>query len=151
MLQAAAVPGRIPVRFRLMPVSYSSAAIVHISRRAEAAGGTFHVANQSAVTFGDMVDELQEAGYRLTDRDPQDWRAAITGDPENALLPLLDAFEVMAQAPDRFYPPVDDRETVEALAGSDIVCPPATRALFRRHVEFFVARGYLPVAPSDGS
>ena len=106
---------------------------------------------RDAVTFGDMVDELRAAGYRLTDRDPQDWRAAITGDPENALLPLLDAFEVMAQAPDRFYPPVDDRETVEALAGSDIVCPPATRALFRRHVEFFVARGYLPVAPSDGS
>ncbi|MBM7086592.1 type I polyketide synthase [Micromonospora humidisoli] len=151
MLQAAAVPGRIPVRFRLMPVSYSSAAIVHISRRAQAAGGTFHVANQSAVTFGEMVDELRAAGYRLTDRDPQDWRAAITGDPENALLPLLDAFEVMAQAPERFYPPVDDRETVEALAGSGIVCPPATRALFRRHVEFFVARGYLPAAPSDGS
>ncbi|MEV6926612.1 thioester reductase domain-containing protein [Dactylosporangium sp. NPDC051485] len=146
MLQAGAEPGPIPVRFRLMPVTYCSAAILHVSRQAGTAGGTFHVANHSDLGLADMLDELRAYGYRLDERDADAWRAAIAADPDNALVPLLDAFEVMTAAPERFYPPVDDRETAEALAGSGIVCPPATRELFRRHVDFFVKRGYFPDA-----
>ncbi|MEU8663493.1 thioester reductase domain-containing protein, partial [Actinoplanes philippinensis] len=149
MVQSGAVPEPVPVRFRLMPVDYTSAAILHISRREQTAGGTFHVAGHGDIALEEMIDELRRTGYPLAELPTGDWRAAITGDPANALLPLLDAFDVMAAAPDRFYPPVDDRETVAALDGSGISCPPVTREFFRRHVEFFIDRGWFP-APADG-
>lgn len=145
LLQAAAVPGDIPVRFRLMPVDYASAAILHISRQAGRDGRTFHVCSHTGLTLGTMVEELRAHGYTLDELDWDSWRERVTADAENAMVPLFDAFEVMAAAPDAFYPPIDDRETVEALAGSGIHCPEATRELFGRHVEFFAEKGYFPV------
>lgn len=144
LLQAAAVPGDIPVRFRLMPVDYASAAILHISRQAGRDGRTFHVCSHTGLTLGTMVEELRTHGYTLDEMDWDSWRERVTADPENAMIPLFDAFEVMAAAPDAFYPPIDDRETVEALAGSGIHCPEATRELFGKHVEFFAEKGYFP-------
>ncbi|MEU3777049.1 thioester reductase domain-containing protein [Streptomyces sp. NPDC032472] len=144
MLQAGAVPEEIPVAFRLMPVGYTSAAILDISRQDRAASGTFHVCSHSGLTLAAMVEELRGFGYALPVRDRDTWRELVTGDPDNALLPLLDAFEVMADRPDTFYPPVDDSETAAALQHSGITCPPADRALFRKHVEFFVRAGWFP-------
>ncbi|MER6030948.1 thioester reductase domain-containing protein [Streptomyces sp. NPDC001851] len=144
LLQAAAVPGDIPVRFRLMPVDYASAAILHISRQAGRDGRTFHVCSHTGLTLGTMVEELRAHGYTLDELDWDSWRDRVTADPDNAMVPLFDAFEVMAAAPDAFYPPIDDRETAEALAGSGIRCPEATRELFGKHVEFFAERGYFP-------
>ncbi|MFD8913598.1 thioester reductase domain-containing protein [Streptomyces sp. NPDC059575] len=143
MLQAGAVPGDIPVTFRLMPVSYTSAAILHLSRQDANSGRTFHVCSHDGLTLGEMVRELRATGYPLPERDLDTWRDLVIADPENALLPLLDAFEVMAAHPDTFYPPVDDSETAAALAGSGITCPPADRELFRKHVEFFTGAGYF--------
>ncbi|GHF61681.1 type I polyketide synthase [Streptomyces thermodiastaticus] len=143
MLQAGAVPGDIPVTFRLMPVGYTSAAILHLSRQPATAGGTFHVCNHSGLTLAEMLEELRSRGYELPVRDWATWRDLVTGNPDNALLPLLDAFEVMAAQPDAFYPPVDDSETAAALEGSGITCPPANRELFAKHVDFFTEAGYF--------
>ncbi|MGW5249464.1 thioester reductase domain-containing protein [Streptomyces sp. NPDC004129] len=149
MLQAQAVPGDIPVTFRLMPVSYTSAAILHISRQEGNSGRTFHVCSHSGLSLAEMIEELRQHGYALPARDWDTWRDLVTADPDNALLPLFDAFEVMAARPDAFYPPVDDSETAAALEGSGISCPPADRELFRKHVEFFTGAGYFepPTAP----
>ncbi|MFF3553957.1 hypothetical protein ACWD4V_20230 [Streptomyces tsukubensis] len=60
----------------------------------------------------------------------------------------------MAAAPEAFYPPIDDRQTAEALAGSGIHCSEATRELFGKHVEFFAEKGYFPAkrhARTDGA
>jgi thioester reductase-like protein len=154
LLQAAAVPRDIPVRFRLMPVDYASAAILHISRQAGRDSRTFHVCSHTGLTLGTMVEELRAHGYTLDEMDWDSWRERVIADPENALTPLFDAFEVMAAAPDAFYPPIDDRETAEALTGSGIHCPEATRELFGKHVEFFAEKGYFPAkrqAPADGA
>ncbi|MEU4493204.1 thioester reductase domain-containing protein [Streptomyces sp. NPDC023998] len=144
LLQAGAVPGEIPVQFRLMPVDYASAAILHISRRAGTDSQTFHVCSHSGLTLSTMVEELRAHGYPLDELDWNTWRDLVIADPENAMVPLFDAFEVMAAAPDAFYPPIDDSETVAALEGSGIHCAEATRELFGRHVEFFAEKGYFP-------
>ncbi|MEU5696843.1 thioester reductase domain-containing protein [Actinosynnema sp. NPDC020468] len=142
LIQAGAIPGDIPVRFRLMPVTYASAAILRVSR--EPAGRTFHVCGHTDLAFADMVAELRAAGYPLAELDWDTWRSRVMSDPDNAMVPLMDAFEVMAANPDTFYPPIDDAETREALAHTDIRCPPATAELFARHVRFFVEAGYFP-------
>ncbi|WP_443072524.1 thioester reductase domain-containing protein [Streptomyces sp. NBC_01485] len=143
VLQVGAVPGDIPVAFPLMPVGYTSAAILYLSRRPGTANGTFHVCNHGGVTFREMIEELRARGYALPVRDPGTWRDLVTADPGNALLPLLDAFDVMAADPGAFSPAVDDSGTAAALAGSGIICPPADRELFRKHVDFFTEAGYF--------
>lgn len=65
---------------------------------------------------------------------------------DNALLPLLDAFEMMTSDTDGFYPPIDTAETVAALEGTGIGIPVLTRELFEKYVAFFVEEGHFPAA-----
>ncbi|WP_184567313.1 thioester reductase domain-containing protein, partial [Streptomyces paradoxus] len=146
LLQAQAAPAGVGGRFHLLPVDYVSAAIVGISRR-EPAGGTFHLFNRSSLSLADCVSYLRELGYRLDETDRERWSAAVRSDRDNALLPLLHAFEMMTSDTDGFYPPIDTAETEAALAGTDIACPPLTRELFAKYVEFFVQEGHFPPAP----
>ncbi|WP_455770689.1 thioester reductase domain-containing protein [Streptomyces chartreusis] len=146
LLQAQAAPAGVDGRFHLLPVDYVSAAIVGISRR-EPAGGTFHLFNRTSLSLADCVSYLRDLGYRLDETGREEWSAAVRSDRDNALLPLLHAFELMTSDTDGFYPPIDTTETETALAGTDIVCPPLTRELFGKYVEFFVQEGHFPPAP----
>ncbi|MFF8354781.1 type I polyketide synthase [Streptomyces chartreusis] len=146
LLQAQAAPAGVDGRFHLLPVDYVSAAIVGISRR-EPAGGTFHLFNRTSLSLADCVSYLRDLGYRLDETGRDEWSAAVRSDRDNALLPLLHAFELMTSDTDGFYPPIDTTETETALAGTDIVCPPLTRELFGRYVDFFVQEGHFPPAP----
>ncbi|MFE5955727.1 type I polyketide synthase [Streptomyces massasporeus] len=146
LLQAQAAPAGVSGRFHLLPVDYVSAAIVGISRR-EPAGGTFHLFNRSSLSLADCVSYLRELGYRIDETDRERWNDTVRSDRDNALLPLLHAFEMMTSDTDGFYPPIDTAETETALAGTDISCPPLTRELFATYVEFFVQEGHFPPAP----
>ncbi|CAM5465779.1 thioester reductase domain-containing protein [Streptomyces chartreusis] len=146
LLQAQAAPAGVDGRFHLLPVDYVSAAIVGISQR-EPAGGTFHLFNRTSLSLADCVSYLRDLGYRLDETGREEWSAAVRSDRDNALLPLLHAFELMTSDTDGFYPPIDTTGTETALAGTDIVCPPLTRELFGRYVDFFVQEGHFPPAP----
>ncbi|MFD7248027.1 thioester reductase domain-containing protein, partial [Streptomyces massasporeus] len=146
LLQAQAAPAGVGGRFHLLPVDYVSAAIVGISQR-EPAGGTFHLFNRSSLSLADCVSHLRELGYRIDETDRERWNETVRSDRDNALLPLLHAFEMMTSDTDGFYPPIDTAETETALAGTDIACPPLTRELFATYVEFFVQEGHFPPAP----
>ncbi|MER5865506.1 thioester reductase domain-containing protein [Kitasatospora sp. NPDC002040] len=146
LIQAGAVPAGLAVDFHLTPVDYASSAILAVSRNPEAAGGTFHVCNNSGLGFTAIVDRLRSFGYRLDELDWDDWRSRVLADPDNAMVPLFDAFEYMAASPETFYPAIDDTETRKALAGTGIECPQAGTELFDKHVEFFARTGYFPDA-----
>ncbi|MCS0639810.1 thioester reductase domain-containing protein, partial [Streptomyces sp. LP05-1] len=148
MLQAGAVPAATGGRFHLLPVDYVSAAITRISRREASAGGTFHLFNPSALSLAECVRRLREYGYALDEVAPEVWRERVQGDPGNALVPLLHAFEMMAGDTDAFYPPMDTSQTEEALADSGVVCPEVTEELFARYVRYFERTGHFP-APAD--
>ncbi|MFF3752733.1 type I polyketide synthase [Streptomyces sp. NPDC002018] len=146
LLQSGAVPAGTGGRFHLLPADYVSAAILAVSRRPEAAGGTFHLFNRSSLSLADCVEGLRGLGYRLDDMDRDEWIRAVRSDRDNALLPLLHAFEMMTTDTDAFYPPIDTTETEQALRGTGISCPPLTGELFAKYVEFFVAEGHFPAA-----
>ncbi|MFI9203819.1 thioester reductase domain-containing protein [Streptomyces sp. NPDC053048] len=149
LLQAGAVPTTSGGRFHLLPVDYVSAAILGISRRKEGAGDTFHLFNQSSLSLGTCVEYLRELGYSLGELDWSTWSAAVKADRENALYPLLHAFEMMTSDTDAFYPPIGTDETEAALEGTGISCPELTRELFEKYVAFFVEAGHFP-APAAG-
>ncbi|MFE2598981.1 thioester reductase domain-containing protein [Streptomyces sp. NPDC059396] len=147
LLQSGAVPSGTGGRFHLLPADYVSAAILAVSRDPGSAGGTFHLFNRSSLSLADCVERLRGLGYELRDTGREEWTEAVRSDRDNALLPLLHAFEMMTTDTDAFYPPIDTAETDRALAGTGIVCPPLTGELFDKYVEFFVAEGHFPAAP----
>ncbi|WP_244202285.1 thioester reductase domain-containing protein, partial [Streptomyces diastatochromogenes] len=146
LLQAGLVPSGVPGRFHLLPVDYVSAAILGISTRPAGAGGTYHLFNRGSLSLADCVTYLRRLGYRLAETDREQWRAALHADRDNALLPLLHAFEMMTSDTDAFYPALDTTETESALTGTGITCPPLTEELFGRYVGFFVEKDHFPPA-----
>ncbi|MFH9299430.1 thioester reductase domain-containing protein, partial [Streptomyces sp. NPDC017520] len=146
ILQSAAVPVGASGRFHLLPVDYVSAAITTLSRRSDTVGRTFHLFNQSSLSLAQCVEYLRAHGYELAEQDWDTWSERVGGDGDNALRPLLHAFEMMTSDTDGFYPPIDTSETLAALAGTGVDCPPMTAELFSRYVEFFVEVGHFPPA-----
>ncbi|MGD9486159.1 thioester reductase domain-containing protein [Streptomyces sp. TRM70308] len=145
LLQAGAVPDRLAGVFHMVPVDYVSAAIVHLAARREAVNRTFHLYNEQTQSFADFVDHLTASGYPLPELAWDAWRDRVRADRDNALVPLLDAFEAIMTGDGReTYPPMDVSDTERALAGSGIECPPVDRDLFERYVDFFVRAGYFP-------
>ncbi|MFH9065400.1 type I polyketide synthase [Streptomyces coeruleorubidus] len=148
LIQAGAVPAGLTADVHLTPVDYVSAAVVTLSQRADTAGGTFHLYNQSSLSFAHFVRELRSAGYRLEERDWDTWQTLVRSDPDNVMLPLLEAFEMMARDHETFYPPIDTSLAEQALEDSDVSCPRMTAELFGRYVDFFVRAGFFPPAPA---
>jgi thioester reductase-like protein len=148
LIQAGAVPERLAGDFHLTPVDHVSAAISRLSTLDGSAGGTFHLYNESSISLAACVDRLRARGYRLEPLDRARWLAAVQRDRDNAMIPLLDAFQLMTADSGAFYPPIDTSATEAALSGSGIDCPPVTGELFDRYVEFFVRTGYFPPPPA---
>ncbi|MFZ4272659.1 thioester reductase domain-containing protein [Streptomyces arboris] len=146
LLQAGAVPAGLTAEVPLTPVDYVSAAVVALSQRPGTADGTFHLYNQSHLSFADFIAELRSEGHRLDDVDWDTWSSLIRSDPDNVMLPLVEAFEMMAHDNAVFYPPVDTSVAERALADTGVACPPMTVDLFRRYVDFFVEADFFPAA-----
>nr|WP_308315658.1 thioester reductase domain-containing protein [Streptomyces sp. ISL-100] len=144
ILQAGAVPEGMAGPLHLMPVDYVSAAILEISRKEEAAGRTFHLYNPDELTFAEAAEHLRSFGYPLGELPWDAWLERVTSDRDNAMVPLLDAFEMLSANSDGFYPPMDVSDTRAALEGTGVECPPVSKALFAKYVEFFVDAGYFP-------
>ncbi|MEU5959413.1 thioester reductase domain-containing protein [Streptomyces sp. NPDC047525] len=144
ILQSGAAPAGVEGRFHLLPVDYVSGTIITVSRQAESAGRTFHLFNQSSLSLGQCIENLRGLGYELGELDWSQWRDRVQADRDNALQPLLHAFEMMTSDTGAFYPPIDTSETEAALTDTDVDCPPLTAGLFTRYAEFFVEVGHFP-------
>ncbi len=160
--------GRLPALkdvWRLVPVDYASRAIVHLSRRAEAPGRAFHLTSPYAFSSGDLAEVIRAWGYPLETPDYAVWQAALVRaaqtQPAGALQPLLTAFRepVTAREPATLLemytperePSYDDQNLRAGLAGTDIVCPAATRELWAAYQAYFVRSGFLPPPPQPAA
>nr|WP_309112607.1 polyketide synthase [Saccharothrix sp.] len=143
LIQAGAVPAGLDGTVPMVPVDYAAAAVVALSRES---GGTFHLYNPGRVSWREIVARLRAHGYRLEEREWASWRRSVLADRDNALIPLLDAFELMVTDNAGFYPEVDVSKTEQALAGTGITCPPVTGDLVDTYIRFFAETGYYPAA-----
>ena len=142
MAQARAVPRELAGAFHLVPVDHVSRVITAVSLHS--ADGTFHLHNQTAVSFADIARTMRASGYVLDELDATEWTNRVRADRENALNPLLDDFEAIT-APGGALPQLDTSAT---LAMSGIECPAVTPELLGKHLSFFVEAGFLP-GPHD--
>ncbi|GAA3868597.1 hypothetical protein GCM10022243_37790 [Saccharothrix violaceirubra] len=146
LVQAEAVPAGLKGAVHMVPVDYVSAGVVALARRES--GRTFHFHNPGHQGFGDFVERMRVMGYPLRELDRDEFRSRVRADRGNALLPLLDAFELMAADSETFYPAIDTTDTDTALEPAGVRCPVIGEDLFTKYVDFFVRAGYLPPAPS---
>ncbi|WP_405822409.1 thioester reductase domain-containing protein [Streptomyces sp. NBC_01390] len=149
LIQAGAVPSGLDAEVPLTPVDYVSSAVVALSTSARADSGTFHLYNQSHMTFAEFITELRTRGYPLKELDWNSWSTLVRSDPDNVMLPLLDAFEMMAKGNGTFYPPVDTSAAELALKDTGVECPKMTVDLFGRYVTFFTEAGFFPPVDVD--
>ncbi|MER5861688.1 thioester reductase domain-containing protein, partial [Streptomyces sp900105245] len=149
LVQAGAVPTGLDAEVPLTPVDYVSSSVVALSLSDRARPGTFHLYNQSHMTFAEFVGELRAAGHSLRELDWDSWSALVRSDPDNVMLPLLEAFEMLAKGDGTFYPPVDTSVAEQALRETGVECPKMTVDLFRRYVAFFTEAGFFPRVDAD--
>ncbi|MGW7369704.1 thioester reductase domain-containing protein, partial [Streptomyces sp. NPDC054841] len=150
IVQAGAVPADPAGIFHLVPVDHVSAAILTLSRDEAASGRNHHIANRTHLPFAEMTDSLRSLGYRLDELAWDSWVERIRSDRDNAMVPMIDAFESTIHSGRNHYLTVDTTETRELLAKTGIDCPPMTRELFEKYVDFFVRVGYFPHPDAPG-
>ena len=141
LIQAGSYPQALHAPLHMVPVDYAANAIRRLSGMATSEGRVFHIDTPNSIDFADMIAHLTDFGYTLTELPYELWRADITAQRDNAILPLLDAFDMMLADSATFYPDIDTFDTDVALGGQ---CPPLTGEIVRNYVDFFTTSGWLP-------
>ncbi len=139
MVQARSAPRDLGGAFRMVPADYVSGVVTALSRNE--AGGTFHVQNDTALSFATLVRQLRSFGYQIEDLDAGDWAERVRADLDNVLSPLLDTFQAITAPDAGELPPLDTSAT---LAAGGIPCPAITSELVETYVKFFMRTGFLP-------
>ncbi len=125
------------------PVDYAARAMVYIAQGNQR--GCYHIAGASRFSLRMIHDVLAEYGYTLLVRDPNNWHPNITDHSEAAatymaLCRLLKSDHTFTRfrSMDLFqatHQQFDQTNTHEALAGTNITCPPATHALLTLYLD----------------
>ncbi|MGK7915263.1 MAG: amino acid adenylation domain-containing protein [Prochloraceae cyanobacterium] len=155
MLQGFAQLGLAPqweTTLELSPVDYISNAIVYLSRQPNLPQQIFHIVNPQPTPWHHAIDWINSFGYPVKMADHDCWREAlleVTLDSiDNALSPLLPVFPPKAQMKELGIsisgsPRFDCHNTLEALAGSSIACPPVDERLIHHCLTYLVNNNLL--------
>ena len=141
----------------MIPVDYVSKAVVHLSKRRESLGKAFHLANSQSVSWRQLVTWMRSFGYPLQPIPYHTWRAQILrlGRSQEStayyLMPLF-SMRLSEAAPSMAssMPKFDAQNTLAALAGTSLVCPPIDRHMFETYFAYFIRCGFLDVPPEGG-
>ncbi|HEY9300963.1 MAG TPA: thioester reductase domain-containing protein, partial [Phormidium sp.] len=137
-------------RMNIAPIDYVSRAIVHFSQQKELLGNTFHLANPQPFLLNELVDWMGSLGYPLERVSYDHWKAEIRNrageSQENALYPLVGLFSEGDSETPKSKSGVlqfDCQNTLNGLAGTDIICPRVDLNLFRTYFSYLIARGIV--------
>ncbi|HEY9810873.1 MAG TPA: amino acid adenylation domain-containing protein [Halomicronema sp.] len=133
------------------PVDYVSRAIIHLSKQQESSGKNFHLVNPDSFLLSELVAWIQTFGYPL-DRVPyQTWQAEIVNragnSPDHALYPLASLFSEKAESKIANSEELkfDCKNTLNALANTEITCSPANANLFHSYFSYLSKCGLIKV------
>ncbi len=142
----------------MSPVDYVSKAIVHLSRQKESIGKAFHLQHPQPVPLTVLVDWVRSFGYPVDVISYDAWQEKLINNVTSAENPLytLRPFllerrdEEQLTIPDLYLkarrPEISCEDTVNALAGSSIVCAPIDSKLFMTYTAYLIESGFLNLA-----
>lgn len=135
-----------------MPVDYASRAIFHLSRQKESFGKHFHLWNLHPVLMSQIYDWIRSYGYKF---EVVPYLAAheqaLEVEPSHTLYPLIPLFVEEGNYPEAVRPHVQEsidprdecRNTLQALKGSRIECPPMEEDFVHRGLSYLIDQGFL--------
>jgi thioester reductase-like protein len=142
----------------MSPVDYVSKAIVYLSMQPSSIGKAFHLQHPQPAPLSTLVNWVKSFGYPVQAIPYAQWQAELINNvssvdnPLYTLRPfLLERWsEEQLTIPDLYLqakrPHISCQETLNALAGSSIVCPPITSELFMTYTAYLIQTGFLSVA-----
>ncbi|NUR88191.1 MAG: thioester reductase domain-containing protein, partial [Nonomuraea sp.] len=141
--------------FDAIPIDYAARAIAHISLGDDAVGRNFHLWNLNPVPLVEVYEWVRSFGYEF-ETVPLETAVQhlVTLGPDNPLFPLLPLLfqERVRSVLPAFTPEVLSRtdlraecaNTLAALDGSGIACPPMTPDLAHKCFSYMVDVGFMP-------
>ncbi|MGH8002001.1 MAG: thioester reductase domain-containing protein [Brasilonema sp.] len=142
----------------MSPVDYVSQAIAYLSRQKESIGKAFHLQHPEPISLKMLVDWMHSFGFPIQLIPYDEWQTMLIKNvtsqenPLYTLRPFL--LEKWSQEgltiPDLYLqanrPTISCQQTLKALAGSSIVCPPIDSKLLMTYSYYLISSGFLKVA-----
>ncbi|MGW0913804.1 thioester reductase domain-containing protein [Streptomyces sp. NPDC002784] len=140
----------LDLEIEMTPVDYVTSALVRISRGAHAWGLTYHLVNRRKAAFKELLSAMERHGWEFRTVPVEQWWRGLQesfGVNDNELHPVMGVVEEFVVGGEEAID-YDATNTVQALVGSGIACPPLDESLLSLYFEWMVRTGYLP-APSS--
>ncbi len=153
-IQMGSVPS-LDIWLDISPVDYVSKAIVYLSRHNESLGKAFHLMNPHGIHWSQFVDWMKSFGYPVQSIPYENWQLQLNKSgccAENPLYPLLPFFIQKWSKEELTMPNLYEKShrpqfsvdnTLAALSGSNIVCPPVDSQLLHIYFSYFIRSGFL--------
>ncbi len=134
-------------KLKLIPVDYLCQAIIYLSRQATLLQKNFHYFNPHPLPAIQFIQWLNDYGYWIEQVPFVQWRSTLLDvaalSPESNEASIAPLFWNSSIGTSGFNMQFDCQNTLTALAGSSIVCPPITPALLETYFSYFVRTGFL--------
>jgi thioester reductase-like protein len=142
----------------MSPVDYVSKSVVYLSRQESSVGKAFHLQHPQPASLRSLVDWVRSFGFSLKMIPYEEWQAELINNvtsednPLYTLRPfLLERWsDEQITIPDLYLqarrPFISCEETLAALKGSSIVCPPIDSQLLMTYTSYLVQTGFLTLA-----
>lgn len=140
----------------MSPVDYVSSSIVYLSQQPESISKSFHLQHPQPIHISQLVKWISILGYDIETIPYEEWLNKLQTSacqPNNPLYTLkpfllqrwteeqLTATEIYMES--RRPAEISCKQTLEALKGSDIVCPPLDAKLFGKYLSYLLQSGFL--------
>ncbi|MCC5624776.1 thioester reductase domain-containing protein [Nostoc sp. CHAB 5715] len=142
----------------MSPVDYVSKAIVYLSRQKESIGKAFNLQHPQPVSLKILVEWIRSFGYSVDMIPYEKWQSELINNVTSADNPLYTLRPFLLERwsdeqltiPDLYLqarrPHISCQDTLHALAGSSIVCPPIDSQLFITYTTYLIQSGFLNIA-----
>jgi thioester reductase-like protein len=142
----------------MSPVDYVSKAIVYLSRQKESIGKAFNLQHPQPAALKMLVEWIRSFGYSVEMIPYEKWQSELINNVTSADNPLYTLRPFLLERwsdeqltiPDLYLqarrPHISCQDTLHALAGSSIVCPPIDSQLFMTYTAYLIQTGFLNIA-----
>ncbi|MBD2483967.1 non-ribosomal peptide synthetase [Planktothrix sp. FACHB-1365] len=130
----------------MIPIDYASKAIVCISQAKSSLEKAFHITNHHQISWEYLTNWIQKFGYPVRQVSFEKWHEELISHlnyfPENALHSLLTIFSKESDS-QKIEFKFDNQNTLKALSGTEICCPPLNAELLNIYFSYFLKIGFL--------
>ncbi|MFN6529236.1 thioester reductase domain-containing protein [Nostoc sp. ChiSLP03a] len=142
----------------MSPVDYVSKAIVYLSRQKESIGKAFNLQHPQPVSLKILVEWIRSFGYSVEMIPFEKWQSELINNVSSVDNPLYTLRPFLLERwsdeqltiPDLYLqarrPHISCQDTLHALAGSSIACPPINSQLFMTYTAYLIQSGFLNLA-----